>query len=402
LVPGILRECISKEINAAIIITSGFAETGEEGRELEEEIARIAREGGISFIGPNSMGHADTRTKLSTFGHARDMTSGPVALLSQSGGTCLGIVARCQESGVTFSQYISTGNEANLRTEDYLEYLAQDNDTRIIAAYIEGLRDGRRFYELAKEITANKPIVVLKVGGTEESAKAVMSHTAALAGADAVYTAAFKQSGVIRVADDDELCDVLYALTSCPLPLGNKIGIVSAGGGQASLTTEICEKQGLAIGQLKPSTVETLINRLPPRWSRTNPVDMSGPSFSDFAAVGNLLIPLIEDVNIDAIFVLAPIVMDMSRMAGRMGYSAEDIREYKEKEEGNLRLIGEKIEQYGKLVILLGQYQNITSNPDYAAIFRRTGILVYPSARRAARVIRHLDLYRQYLNSTDR
>jgi acyl-CoA synthetase (NDP forming) len=399
LVPMVLHECVAKAIKAAIIITSGFAETGEQGQELEDELARIAREGGISFIGPNSMGHAVTRSNLSTFGHAREMTTGSVALLSQSGGTCLGIVSRCMESGVNFSQYISTGNETNLRTEDYLEYLAQDDDTKIIAAYIEGLRDGRRFYELAKEITVHKPIVVIKVGGTEESAIAVRSHTAALAGADAVYTAAFKQSGVIRVDDDEELCDVLYALLNCQLPRGNRIGILSAGGGQAAMTAEVCVKEGLAIGQLEPSTVEKLEKHLPSRWARRNPVDMSGPSMSDFAAISNMLLPLIEDVNTDAIFVLAPIVMDMARFAGRMGYSPEDVRAYKERQEQNLRLIGEKIEKHGKLVVLLGQYQNVTSNSEYSAIFRRARILVYPNVRRAAKVIRHLDWYKKYLDN---
>ena len=399
LVPEVLRQCVSKEIKAAIIISSGFAETNEHGQELEEELAKVAREGGISVIGPNSMGHADTRSKLSTFGMPRDMTPGPVALLSQSGGTCLKIVSGCMEYGITFSTYISTGNESNLRTEDYLEYLAQDDDTRIIAAYIEGLRDGRRFFQLAKEITVRKPIVVVKVGGTEESARAVRSHTAALAGADAVYTAAFKQSGVIRANDDDELCDVVYSLLNSPLPKGNRIGILSIGGGQGALTTEVCEKEGLTIGQLEPSTVKKLDKYLPSRWSRRNPVDMAGPSFSDFSKTAELLSPLLEDSNTDVIFVLAPIAIDVARLASRMGFNAEEVKSYEEREEMNIKLIGEKIEKYGKPVVLMEHYRNISGNPKLAALFRREKILVLPSAHRAARVMRHLAWYRQYLNN---
>lgn len=203
LVPGVLKDCAARGIKTASIITAGFAEVGGEGQKLENEVVEIAAQSGIRFVGPNSMGHADTRTRMSTFGQVDDMRSGPVALISQSGSMTLGTVHAASEAGINFSKYISSGNEANMHLEDYLEYLAADDDTKIITCYIEGLREGRRFFNLAKEITRKKPIIVIKAGGTEESARAVMSHTAALAGADPVYSAAFKQSGVIRVDDDE-------------------------------------------------------------------------------------------------------------------------------------------------------------------------------------------------------
>lgn len=400
LVPRVLRECVSKAVKAAVIISAGFAETGEQGQKLEAELVEIARRGGIRFIGPNSMGHADTRSQLSTFGQAWEMPRGPAAVLAQSGNMCLKIVHNLTAAGVAFSKYISTGNEADLRMEDYLECLAGDDDTRVIAAYIEGLRDGRRFLRLAREITAHKPIVAVKVGGTEESARAVMSHTGALAGADEVYAAAFRQAGVIRVDDDDELCDVVYALLNCPLPRNNRVGILSIGGGPGALTAEACEKEDLALGKLEPSTVKKLDQYLPSRWPRRNPVDMAGPSTAEFSVIADLLLALLEDANIDAVFLLAPIVMDRTLLTNRMGLKPGQIKAYRAKEEKNLKLIREKSEKYGKPVILLWQSRDTNPDPAVSSLFRRERILVQSNARRAARVMRYLTWYRRYLDAT--
>lgn len=399
LVPGVLNECVSKAVKTAVVISAGFAETGEDGRKLEAELVEIARRGGLRFIGPNSMGHADTRTQLSTFGQTWKIPEGPTAVLAQSGNMCLKIVHNLMGAGVTFSKYISTGNEADLRMEDYLEYLADDDDTRVIAAYIEGLRDGRRFMQLAREITTRKPIVIVKVGGTEESARAVMSHTGALAGADDVYTAAFRQTGVIRVDDDDELCDVVYALINCPLPRNNRVGILSIGGGPGALTAEACEKEGLKLGSLEASTIKKLDKYLPPRWPRRNPVDMAGPSTPEFSAIADLLLALLEDANIDAVFLLAPIVMDKMLLADRMGLNEAQIKAYRKKEEKNLKLIREKSEKYGKPVFLLWQSRDTNPDPAVSALFRREKILVQSNARRAAKILRYLAWYRQYLDA---
>jgi len=401
LVPSVLRECVSKAVKGAVVITSGFGETGKQGQKMEAELVRIAHEGGIRFIGPNSMGHADTQTQLSTFGQGGKMPAGPVAVLSQSGSTCMKIVRNLAASGIHCSKYISTGNEADLQMEDYLEYLAGDDNTKVIAAYIEGLRDGRRFFELAREITAHKPVVVVKIGGTQESARAVISHTGALAGADAIYTAAFRQSGVIRVDDDDELCDVVYALLSCPLPRSNRTGILSLGGGPGALTAESCEKEGLAIGTLEPATIKKLDKYLPSRWPRRNPIDMAGPSAAEFKVVAELLWPLIEDNNIDIVFLLAPIIMDKTMLVNRMGVKSEQVAAYQEKDENNLKLVRQKMEEYGKPVVLMWQWRGISSGSEMSTLFRRERMLVYPNARQAARVISLLAWYGRYLQHVE-
>jgi acetyltransferase len=400
LVPDILRQCVARGIKAAVIVTSGFAETGEAGRQVEADLVEIARQGGLRFIGPNSMGYADTGSPLTTFQQMGEIPQGPVAVLSQSGSTCMRIVRSLAEVGVACSKYVSTGNEASLYLEDYLEYLAEDDNTKLIVAFIEGLRDGRRFFRLAKEITARKPIVVVKVGGTAESARAVMSHTGALAGADAVYNAAFRQSGVIRAEDDDELCDVVYALLNSPCPRNNRVGILTVGGGQGALTAEICEKEGLSIGQLEPATVKKLDKYLPARWPRSNPVDIAGPSAAELSEIARLLWPLIEDHNLDIILLLVPIVMDEGLLTSRMGVKPEQVQAYREKEEHNIMLIRENIEKYQKPVALMWQGRGINRDPVMASLLRKGKILAFSSARRTVRVLYHLAWYRQYLAAT--
>ena len=195
-IPQVLRECSLKGVKTALIVSSGFSEVGASGIEIEREIVNIARQLGIRLVGPNSMGHANTSLPLSTIGMKRGLLPGPVSIISQSGGYGLRLLQIGETRGVGFSKFVSSGNEADLHLEDYLEYLADDESTRVIGIFIEGLREGRRFFRLAKRITKEKPIVVIKTGTTPQSARAARSHSSALAGSDAVYNVAFKQAGV--------------------------------------------------------------------------------------------------------------------------------------------------------------------------------------------------------------
>ena len=398
LVPGVMQQCVTKGVKSAIVITSGFGEMGEEGRRLEKEVADIARQGGIHFIGPNSMGHADTHSQLSTFGEYGKMPRGPVALLSQSGGTCMKIVRTLVESGISLSKYISTGNEADIIIEDYLEYLAGDDDTKVIALFIEGLRDGRRFFELAKKITPHKPIVVVKIGRTAESARAIVSHTGALAGEDRVYDAAFRQSGVIRVDDDDELIDVIYALINSPLPRGSRAGVLTIGGGQGALAAEACENEGLSIGKLEPETIARLNKLLPARWPHRNPVDMAGPSAAEISVVASLLLTMMDDKNLDFVLLLAPMIMDRAFLFGRMGLGDGAIKAFRQNEEKSVLLIRDKILAYEKPVAMTWQWRG-SSDPEVVDIFNKSKFIICANSRRAARVLSYLVRYRRYLDS---
>lgn len=397
-VPTLLQECAQKGIRAAVIISGGFAETGEQGHKLETELVKIARQGGIRLIGPNTMGHADTRSQLSTLAWTESITPGPVALISQSGNMGHRIICNGMSSGIGFSKFISTGNEADLRLEDYLEYLAKDNDTKIITAYIEGLREGRRFLQLAKETTLSKPIVAIKAGGTKASAKATISHTGTIAGSEEVYTAAFRQAGVIRVDNDDELSDVVSALLNQPLPRNNRVGILTVGGGPGVVAAEACEREGLEITPLASSTMQKLDACLPPRWSHGNPVDMAGISMVESSATFSALWALMEDENIGAILLQAPVALGTQRLLKT--FNAEEVQAFKKAERKNLAMVAQRVKEHGKPVFMVKPAPETATDQGASAFLRRQGIPVYPSLHRAAKVFRHLAWYRHYLNAT--
>jgi len=388
---------VQKGVKTALIVSGGFAETGKQGGKLEAELVRIARQGGIRFIGPNSMGHADTYSKLITLAWMEKITPGPVALIAQSGNMGHRIMRNGMSLGIGFSKFVCGGNEADLHLEDYLEYMAQDEKTRIIATYIEGLREGRRFLKLARETTLKKPIVAMKAGGTKESARAIRSHTANMAGSDAVYEAAFKQAGVIRVDDDDDLCDVVTALLYQPLPRTSRTGILTIGGGLGVVAAEAVEREGLEVAHLTPTTIEKLNACLPPRWSHGNPVDMAGLSMTEYSKIFSSLWALIEDKNVDAILLQAPVGFSTKRLADV--FNQEETRAFREREKDNLDLLRQRVQEYAKPVLMVKPAVEFASDPEIAALLRREGIPVYPTPRRAARVLSHLAWYRRYLDA---
>jgi len=394
-VPYVLRECVQKGVKTAVIISAGFAETGEQGRELENELVEIARQGGIRFIGPNCMGHADTSSHLCTMAWAEEIPAGTIGIVSQSGNYGEIIMRTGMASGMGFSKFISTGNEADLHLEDYLEYLAQDQDTRIITAYIEGLREGRRFFQLAKRTTARKPMVVIKAGGTKVSARAVRSHTGALAGSDEVYDAAFRQAGVIRVHDNDELCDVLTALLNQPLPRNNRIGILTIGGGLGVVAAEACEQEGLEVAPLSPSTIDKLNTYLPPRWSHGNPVDTAGMIAAKRQFLFASLLALMEDENVDATLLLVPMVFNSERLSAFLGLKSKETNALQEIQKENFVMLKERAKECGKPLCLVP----LIIDEEASSFLLKEGIPAYHNPQRAARVLHHLVWYSQYLDS---
>ncbi|MHB8104141.1 MAG: acetate--CoA ligase family protein [Dehalococcoidales bacterium] len=396
IVPQVFRQCAEKKVKAAVIISAGFAEVDANGARLQAEIETIAREGGIRFVGPNCNGHVDFYTRVSSVGFADRLPAGPLALLSQSGTLGMSIMQIAAGRGIGLSKFVSTGNEADLHLEDFLEYIAQDDNTRLIAVYIEGLRQGRRFYNLAKDITKHKPIVAMKSGTTGASAKAAKSHTGALAGSDVVYTAAFKQSGVIRVEDEEELCDTALALCHLPLPRGNRVAILTIGGGFGVVTAEICEKEGLELASLEPQTLNKMSAILPSRWTPGNPVDLVGIRMTGGENIGATCLQLmLEDKNVDAIISLLPPMFLPSSMVGDM--KPEQIRAMQEEMEKTQAKLYQQIKQYDKPLVYIRRMA-IPAPPGMNSPAKTT-IPEYSHPHRAARVLRYLAAYRRYLES---
>ena len=391
LVPDVMRQCVQKGVKSAVVISAGFGETDEAGTQLEKEVVQIARSGAIRMVGPNCIGHADLYARVSSLGVVGRTRPGPMALLGQSGTVSSSIIGAAAAMGIGLSKFVSTGNEADLHFEDYLEYLDDDPNTKIITAYVEGLREGHRFFELAKRITRKKPIVILKAGATEGAGKAARSHTGALAGSDAVFSAVFRQTGVVRVDDEEELADVALALLTQPLPKGNGVGILTIGGGFGVMAAEACEREGLKIAALQPQTLAKLDEVLPPRWSHGNPVDMVGvKTLGEFATIMVCLRAMLDDANLDSVIAL---------VANR-NYAGDQFRAEMAETEKTLKELGDHAKDLGKPLLLVRRSLTQPMNGVEGPQSYEDKPAEYANPRRAARVLGHLIRYSKYLRHT--
>ena len=299
--PSVMEEVGKKGIKGAIIVSAGFKEVDEAGAKLEREVGEIAKKYGIRVIGPNCLG-------IMSFSKDNIMNStflkvtpkyGNIALVSQSGAICAATVEDAEAQDIGFSKVISMGNKVDMDESDVLELLAEDEDTRVIVMYLEDIRNGRRFMEIAKEITTEKkkPIIVLKAGRTAEGAKAAASHTGALGGSDANYEAAFAQCGVIRVDTMGELFDLATAFSKQPLPDGDVV-IVSNAGGPAIISTDACSRYGLKMADMS-SIKDEIAKVIPPYGSPRNPVDIVGDA--DYLRFEKVLLLVLAHPNVGSV-----------------------------------------------------------------------------------------------------
>jgi 4-hydroxybutyryl-CoA synthetase (ADP-forming) len=299
--PAVMEEVGKKGIKGAIIVSAGFKEVDEAGAKLEREVGEIAKKYAIRVIGPNCLG-------IMSFSKDNIMNStflkvtpkyGNIALVSQSGAICAATVEDAEAQDIGFSKVISMGNKVDMDESDVLELLAEDEDTRVIVMYLEDIRNGRRFMEIAKEITTEKkkPIIVLKAGRTAEGAKAAASHTGALGGSDANYEAAFAQCGVIRVDTMGELFDLATAFSKQPLPDGDVV-IVSNAGGPAIISTDACSRYGLKMADIS-SIKDEIAKVIPPYGSPRNPVDIVGDA--DYLRFEKVLLLVLAHPNVGSV-----------------------------------------------------------------------------------------------------
>jgi len=274
--PRLVEECADKGVKAIHFCTAGFSETGEEERiKLENELAEIARKKGIRILGPNCMGIYCPQSRLS-YSPEFPKESGPVGVISQSGGNSIFLVRQAALRGIRFSKVISYGNACDINESDLLEYLAKDADTKIIALYIEGIKDGKRFRRAMEEATKEKTVILLKGGATEGGARAAAGHTAALAGSKATWDALCKQLGIIKVSSIEEMIDVLVTLLFLPLLRGRNALLFGAGGGASVLIADEFESRGLRIPPIPPHIVAQIREFTPVAGNiLRNPVDYS-------------------------------------------------------------------------------------------------------------------------------
>ena len=296
-VPKVVSECARKKVKGVIVISSGFAEVGGRGKELEDEILQIARKGGIRLIGPNTLGYKDPIDNLdAAFVFGMPMP-GEIALISQSGALCIGMVYYANGEHIGLSRVISVGNKADVDDADIIEYLDQDPATKVIAMYIEGIKDGKKFLDAARR--CSNPIVAIKAGRTPAGSAAASTHTGSLSGSDTVYDSAFRQVRIQRAYDVIELFDYARALAYQAPAQSNRVGIISNGGGAGIMTADWCESVGLKVPNLSKKTIEALRPHLPSITTARNPLDLTGDArFHRYYATGGIVL---SDPNVDSL-----------------------------------------------------------------------------------------------------
>jgi acetyl coenzyme A synthetase (ADP forming)-like protein len=301
-VPGVIEQCGQRGMKGAVIITAGFREVGPVGKALENQVIDIAKRYGMRLIGPNVLGIIDTVCKLNASFAAGMPRRGKIAFMSQSGALCTSILDLAMGQGIGFSRFYSIGNKADINELDLVTTWAEDPETRAIMAYLEGITNGPEFIRTASEVTRHKPIIAIKSGTTSAGSKAVSSHTGTLAGSEAAYDAAFKQSGIIRAGSVQDLFDIAQAFARQPVLKGDGIGVITNAGGPGIMASDAIEHAGLRLASLTNETKLALQARLPPAASVANPVDVLGDAYADRYAMA--IDTVLADPNVDALMVV--------------------------------------------------------------------------------------------------
>jgi acyl-CoA synthetase (NDP forming) len=375
LVPETLHECGRKGVKGVVLITAGFKEIEDsKGEALEREIAEIANGYGIPVIGPNTFGFVNLASGVnaSFTSEFSRIEKGGVALISQSGGICHLCGFMAIEQRVGMSKLMSLGNRCNVDFPAVLPYLVEEDDaTRVIALYIEGLDEPRRLLEAAQAVRGKKPIIALKAGKSEKGDLASRFHTGSLAGNYQVWRGALRQAGILEVISAEELMDTAKALDACALPEGPRIAVLSGQAGPGMIASDAVEPLGLRLSQFTAATQEKINSVLPPIALRTNPVDM-GPAWYDPPGMLAILRAVVEDENTDGVLFLAM-------------YASANLKLAAELEEAM-----KEAEPFRKPVIgCFTAPPGIWDDP-IKALDRRKGIAILPSPERTAKAMSNL------------
>ncbi len=285
-VPGVIEECGQKGVRGAVVISAGFREVGREGRQLEKESLEVALRYGVRLIGPNVLGIIDTTIGLNASFAAGMPRKGQIAFMSQSGALCTSILDIALGQGIGFSRFYSIGNKADLNEIDFLNAWSVDSETKVIAAYLEGITNGSEFIKVARKVTRVKPVVSIKSGTTSAGSRAASSHTGTLAGSEKAYDAAYKQAGVVRAGSVQELFDYAQAFARQPLPESDAVAVVTNAGGPGIMASDAIERIGMHLASLTPDIQQKLRAALPAAASVVNPIDVLGDAPADRYALG--------------------------------------------------------------------------------------------------------------------
>jgi acetyltransferase len=374
LIPQAVADSVKMRARGIVIITAGLGETGEAGKRIEAEILRIATEGGAKIIGPNCSGLFSAAGDMNLLG-VPPIRKGPLAVIAQSGNIIDSITHYAEMRGVGLSHIISAGNAIGVQFHEYIDYLGQDEATRAILMYMEGIKEGAQIVRAAREVSRRKPVIILKVGRSTAGARAAASHTGSLAADDAVVDAAFRQAGIVRVANVDEMFDVAISFANMPLPKGNRVAIVSEGGGDNSVAADNADHFGLKVPVLPQTVQEKIRPFLLPGMPASNPIDYGGTAEENPDMINKVVEVLMQEESVDAVY-----------MTGFFGGFKEIIAPH----------VGELEEKTSReLVRLMRQHEKpIAVHTSFAhapfpsmKILNENGILLTPSSERAAQCL---------------
>jgi acetyltransferase len=374
LIPQAVADSVKMRAKGIVIITAGLGETGVEGKRIEAEILRIATEGGAKIIGPNCSGLFSAAGDMNLLG-LPPIKKGPLAVIAQSGNIIDSITHYAEMRGVGLSHIISAGNAIGVQFHEYIDYLGQDEATRAILMYMEGIKEGAHILRVAREVSRRKPIIILKVGRSRAGARAAASHTGSLAADDAVVDAAFRQAGIVRVANVDEMFDVAMSFSNMPLPKGNRVAIVSEGGGDNSVAADNAEHFGLEVPVLPQATQERIRPYLLAGMPASNPIDYGGTAEENPDMINKVVEVLMQEESVDSIYV-----------TGFFGGFKEIIAPHVgELEEKTARELVRLMRQYGKPIALHTSFAQAPFRS--MEILNENGVLLTPSSERAAQCL---------------
>ena len=406
-IQALIPQFRKKGIRNMLLITSGFSETGEQGRKLEEELVKKAKDADILLLGPNTMGVCNPHISLYCTGSQVWPIAGSTSVVSQSGNMGTQLLAFAEQQGVGIRCFSGSGNEAMITIEDYIEGLELDEKTRIIMLYVESVKDGRRFFESARRVGKKKPIILLKGGRTDVGQKAAASHTGALASDSGLFNAMCRQAGIVNVRYPMEMLDLSAAFSSLPLPKGKRAAIMTLGGGWGVVAADLCAEHSLEVPELPPEIVERMDKILPPYWSKSNPVDIVGERDNTIPMI--ILEELLKWEGCDAVINLG--IMGRSILMGRVGdsvlkadsaYSEEFINSIKgqlaEFEVRYVEHIVSLMEKYDKPVfgvsiLTSGKEQTLHRVGD-----KKLKGVFYPTPERAVKAFAGMYEYQRFLN----
>ncbi|ASJ11045.1 CoA-binding protein [Thermococcus sp. P6] len=380
-VPPTMREIAEKGIKSVVIITGGFGELGEEGKRMEREILEVARENGIRVIGPNCVGVYVPDTGVDTVFLPEEKMdrpkSGPIAFVSQSGAFAAAMLDWAAMAGVGIGKMVSYGNKLDVDDADLMEYFLHDDTIKVVTFYIEGVKDGRKFIDSARKITRVKPVIALKSGRSEYGARAASSHTGSLAGADTIYDAVFKQTGIIRAEDFEHMFDLAKAFAALghKLPKGDKVGIITDGGGAGVMASDAVAKFGLKMAELSEDTLRFLKDNFPPHAVAGNPTDVVGDTDAERYRIA--IEGFVKDPNVDAIVVIVLFQVPLLD------------------EEKIIDILAEYQKKSDKPIVAVAMGGKKTNH--YAGMLEERGVPVYPTPERGVRALAGLVGYARYL-----